>query len=638
MFENYYQNIKKFMIPAQDYRPLSSIEDRKAWGNLLHDLSEILLMEGEKFLGYDWPLVLATDFMDYSRTGSREQLNGKTGPRRHALMYLVLAECVENKGRFMDDIVNGIWTTCDEATWIISAHNHMYPAYGKDAPVLPDTSETVKIFIDIMAGDVGALMAVIYYLIRNRLDEVTPSINRRLLKTLQERILTPYRINDDYPWMGVGRGYRYINNWTVWIISNVLAVTALTVSDEETRAKIIEKSLYYVDQFILGCPEDGSYMEGSGYWTIACGSLLNALDLIKGMTGGKLDFFEREKIQNLTSFIYRVHIDGNMFVNNGDANLCLPVSAQRLYSMGVMAGNNILKQFAIAMREVNGPELMPNRLMHPFLAVKELNEYAAFAKEPLEKFPYLEKSWQSAMEILCEREMAGTKNGLYLSVKGGTNVGSHNHMDVGSFLIFSDGQPAVIDIGTGEYSAATFGVDRNKIKQISSQWHNVPYICGSAQYLDIRKMSMAEAKTYCAKNVKYGAEGELTELSMDIRDVYPKECPLEYWKRIFRFDHHKKEIEIREDFRLAKQEGDTYISLVTAGKPTAGNGLIQIPVKGGKDIVARYSDGLTPEVDEYYVGNDKQLAGTWGERVWRIRLFLDKNLTEGRLTVIFHQQ
>ena len=40
---------------------------------------------------------------------------------------------------------------------------------------------------------------------------------------------------------------------------------------------------------------------------------------------------------------------------------------------------------------------------------------------------------------------------MYLSAKGGNNGESHNHNDVGSFVLYCDGKPAVIDVGTGVY-------------------------------------------------------------------------------------------------------------------------------------------------------------------------------------------
>jgi hypothetical protein len=43
-----------------------------------------------------------------------------------------------------------------------------------------------------------------------------------------------------------------------------------------------------------------------------------------------------------------------------------------------------------------------------------------------------------------------------MAIKGGNNGESHNHNDVGSFIIYTDGEPLFIDPGVGEYTAKTF--------------------------------------------------------------------------------------------------------------------------------------------------------------------------------------
>lgn len=58
---------------------------------------------------HTYPYISATDFMDFLRTRNRVRFEDKCFAKRRGLSALVLAECVENKGRFMDDIINGIF-------------------------------------------------------------------------------------------------------------------------------------------------------------------------------------------------------------------------------------------------------------------------------------------------------------------------------------------------------------------------------------------------------------------------------------------------------------------------------------------------------------------------------------------------
>ena len=55
------------------------------------------------------------------------------------LQRLMLAECLEGKGRFVDDIANGVWLICEETFWGAPAHL----AAQKAGVGLPDVSEPI---------------------------------------------------------------------------------------------------------------------------------------------------------------------------------------------------------------------------------------------------------------------------------------------------------------------------------------------------------------------------------------------------------------------------------------------------------------------------------------------------------------
>ena len=59
-----------------------------------------------------------------------------------------------------------------------------------------------------------------------------------------------------------------------------------------------------------------------------------------------------------------------------------------------------------------------------------------------------------------KRSTPEPQRGLTLAAKGGHNGESHNHNDVGSFIVAVDGVPAVADAGRPTYTAQTFGPDR----------------------------------------------------------------------------------------------------------------------------------------------------------------------------------
>ena len=128
MFEAYTTGLQEKMLPRDQFKPFPKYEDRKAWKALPEDFRAFLIRKGEEYLGYGWPTALASVYMDFYRNGNRTAYEDIIfNKRRLPLQYLVAAECCEGEGRFIDDIINGVWTTLDEATWVIPAHNNQFP-------------------------------------------------------------------------------------------------------------------------------------------------------------------------------------------------------------------------------------------------------------------------------------------------------------------------------------------------------------------------------------------------------------------------------------------------------------------------------------------------------------------------------
>jgi hypothetical protein len=100
----------------------------------------------------------ATIFLEYARNGNRTDYENIRNARVSALQALVFAECVENKGRFLDDITNGVWATCEESFWGVPAHLYIQKAdLG-----LPDPRDPI---VDLFAAQTSALLASSVYLL-----------------------------------------------------------------------------------------------------------------------------------------------------------------------------------------------------------------------------------------------------------------------------------------------------------------------------------------------------------------------------------------------------------------------------------------------------------------------------------------
>src|SRR2546430_13970641 len=96
---------------------------------------------------------------------------------------------------------------------------------------------------------------------------------------------------------------------------------------------------------------------------------------------------------------------------------------------------------------------------------------------------------------------------LYLSAWAGHNAQSHNHNDVGNFIVYGDGTPVLIGVGVETYSAKTFSAQRYEIWTMQSAYHNLPTINGIMQ---------GAGREFQAKDVSFGETANRVTFSADI--------------------------------------------------------------------------------------------------------------------------
>jgi hypothetical protein len=608
--------LESVLLPREAWHPYPTIEDRAAWEALPVSVRQALLAGGERALEKEWPHTPAVRYLDYARDGNRSRYEAAYFERRGMLASLALAECVEGQGRYLDEIANGAWLICEASSWCVPAHVDVQRA----GTGLPDTTEPI---VDLFAAETSALLAWVAYLLDARLDAVSPLIRPRVRREIDARVLTPCLERDDFWWMGFTS--REVNNWNPWINSNWLASALLVETDAGRRAAAVAKSMRSLDRFLGPYPRDGGCDEGPGYWGRAGASLLDCLELLYGATEGQVDVYDDPLVREIGRFIYRVQIEGRYFVNFADASgIVAPPPAvvfrygQRIGDADMMA----LGAWLAADQDVlhPGEDRMGSlgRVLPALFALDEI-----LAVEPRQPLP--RDVWLDEVEVMAARDRARSSVGLYVAAKGGHNAESHNHNDVGNFLVYIDGRPVLVDAGVETYTRKTFSPQRYDIWTMQSAYHSLlPTIDGVQQ---------APGRTFVAREADYYADDGSAQFTLDIAGAYPPEAGLKRWRRTITL-RRGQEVEVVDSYELEELAGEIALSLLTpcAVRLDASGQVIltEVPLPGGRSTgrgILAYEAGTFDVSTKEIAIEDDRLGGVWGERLTRL-VFTAQNSTQ----------
>jgi hypothetical protein len=611
-------DLKTVILAAKEWEPFPRAGGD--WGAVSEDIRSAHISAAEALLGCDWVTPKASVFLEYVRDGNRSRYQAVSFRRRTKLAALVLGECMEGKGRFLDDILNGVWTICEETYWGVPAH----VGAQKRGSGLPDVTEPT---VDLFAAETGMLLAWTDYLVGEGLDGISPLIRERIATEVKRRILDVCLERDDFWWMGFGG--RTVNNWNPWICSNWLTTVLILEKDETRRANSIHKIFRCLDNFLNPYPADGGCDEGPSYWGRAGGSLYDCLELLHSASEGKIDLFADPLIQNMGRFITRAHIAGNWFINFADAPARMTPDPSLVFRFGKAIGDGNMEAFGAWLagrRDWRGQAVLGSfgslgRTLPTLFILNEL--LAAEGRAPLQR-----DFWLPELQVMGARSAAGKTDGFYVAAKGGHNAESHNHNDVGNFVVYADGRPVIIDAGVETYTAKTFSSRRYEIWTMQSAYHNLPTVNGVMQ---------KEGGAFAARDVEYASDDRKAVLSLDIAGAYPPEARLKSWRRTITL-RRGRSVEIRDGYSLEELREPLLITLMTRAKPEiTGPGRIRLVPPGespGDSPVYILFDGkrFSAAVEPVALEDDR-LRSSWGNVLYRILLTSNKPKKKDTFTV-----
>jgi hypothetical protein len=598
--------LSKSLISVSEWNPYPKTTEREAWQRVPQGIANATIERAEKIKGTEWKAFPATVFLEYKRTGNRQHFEHYYFTRRSRLTDLVLAECVEGSGRFLDDIVNGIWLVCEETFWGLPAHlllQRTHPSSG-----LPDVEEPI---VDLFAAETGATMSWIHYLLSAQLDQLNPMITPRIRFEVKRRILDPAFERDDFFWMfkEFNGQKHHLNNWTPWIDSNWLAANLLIEPDSDRRKAAILKICRSVDQYLEDYREDAGCEEGPGYWNVSPGSYFDCCTLLGSATGGAGNPLTNPFVHKMLRYIADVHINGPWFVDYGDAPPKMEENGEFVYRIGAAINDRTLEAygaFNASADAIRGESISDDQGR---LARALPNILASAKAITAEKQDALVRdSWYPNLGLMTARVKEGTLDGFYLAMQAAPNQRPHGHNDSGSFIVFHDGNPVFVDIGPEAYTAPRYKFS------VQSAYHNLPTIGGV--------MQSNKGPQYRAGDLHYFTDNSRASISTNLATAYPEAAGLVRWTRTLTLDRVADRIHLNEDFQLQKKV-PVRLSLMTPRVPTQGpKGTIIFAAteKQARDVTLSYDSTLIAPTIERMDVTDEWLVQRWGNTLYRVLL------------------
>jgi hypothetical protein len=382
-----------------------------------------------------------------------------------------------------------------------------------------------------------------------------------------------------------------------------------------------------LDSFTNGYPADGGCDEGPGYWGRAGGSLFDCLETLYSASNGKINFYDDPLVRNIGQFISKAYINDPWYINFADASAQIQPEAFLVYKFGQRIQDPVLSAFGAKLNSVQA-FTVSNRIQSPGRSLPQLFGMGKINAAP-KSWPGLRDAWLPDIQVVAARTAAGSPSGLFLAAKGGHNAESHNHNDVGNFIVYYNGQPVIIDAGVGAYTAKTFSAERYTIWSMQSQYHNLPTVNGFMQ---------EAGRQFAADHPVYTSDDKKVSFSLGLSACYPKEAAIENWKRTIVFERGKK-ISVTDAFKLQEIKGATSWNFLTCLKPAIGNdGTIILASNGiykaDRDMILQYpAKDLDARIQEVIIKPEDGYV--WKTSLYRIIITPKSMKDRGEYQFIF---
>jgi hypothetical protein len=343
-------------------------------------------------------------------------------------------------------------------------------------------------------------------------------------------------------------------------------------------------------------------------------------------------------IKEIGRFIYRAHIAQDWYLNFADAPAAVYPGGMQVYRFGRAIDDTKMRDFGRWLinrgnltRDAlgRGRSGRPGNLQRLLPAVMEIGSVSTENASA----PYPRDVWLSDIQVMVARDHEGSDSGIFVGAKGGNNGESHNHNDVGTFVVYVDGKPVIVDAGVETYTRKTFSDRRYEIWTMQSGYHTLlPTIDGVMQ---------APGLDYAAESVFQRASERSADLRLDIAGAYPKSAKIKSWVRTVRLNRGRN-VEVIDEYQLSDPVETIELALVTpadvnlsvAGRIEFNNRDLPASRVSGSGSLAYNAELFAVEQETISIADDR-MAPVWGTRMARVLLRCRRPAQEGQWSFEF---